>query len=109
MSDHVMLIYQPHQNVRQHEVKDQYTNCFDMAEQIYWVPTFLSREDPELPILTPEDLSKNVTNKDAVHVSELNDVLWNTIQQARKDGKLVLAMGAGSIDNWLRTRLAASL
>jgi UDP-N-acetylmuramate--alanine ligase len=105
LSDHVVLVYQPHQNVRQHEVQSDYTDCFEPAEEIYWVPTYLSREDPNLAILTPEELTKNITNKQAVHIAELNDELWDTINTARESGKLVLAMGAGSIDGWLRAKL----
>ncbi len=106
LSDHVVLVYQPHQNVRQHEIQKQYTTCFNDAEVVYWLPTYLSREDPNLAILTPEELSKNVTNRDAVQVADLDDDLWQHVQTARKDGKLVLAMGAGSIDGWLREELA---
>jgi UDP-N-acetylmuramate--alanine ligase len=106
LSDHVVLIYQPHQNVRQHEVRTAYTTCFEQAEQIYWLPTYLSREDPTLPILTPRELSQNVTNQQAVSFAELDDALWEIIQIARAEGKLVLAMGAGSIDGWLRDHLA---
>lgn len=109
LSDHVVLIYQPHQNVRQHEVKDQYVHCFEQADKIYWLPTYLSRENPLLPILTPEELSQNVTNRSAVHFADLDDVLWERIQAARNNGQLVLAMGAGDIDTWLRSRLAASV
>jgi UDP-N-acetylmuramate--alanine ligase len=105
ISDHIVLVYQPHQNVRQHEVINDYTDCFVLADEIYWVPTYLSRENPNLPILTPEELTQNITNKDAVHITELDDELWNTINTARQSGKLVLAMGAGSIDGWLRSRL----
>jgi UDP-N-acetylmuramate--alanine ligase len=105
VSDHIVLVYQPHQNVRQHEVKNDYTDCFSLAEEIYWLPTYLSREDPNLPILTPEELTQNITNKDAVHIADLNDELWDKINTARQSGKLVLAMGAGSIDGWLRSRL----
>jgi UDP-N-acetylmuramate--alanine ligase len=107
LSDHVVLIYQPHQNVRQHEIKNQYTDCFEQAEQIYWLPTYLSREDPNLPILTPEELIQNVANKNRVQIAELNDELWDHIQKSLDEDKLVLAMGAGTIDGWLRDKLAA--
>lgn len=106
LSDNVVLVYQPHQNIRQHEIKDQYTNQFELAESIYWLPTYLSREDPKLEILTPNDLIKNVTNKEAVSVVELNDSLWDTIQSLIKNGKLVVCMGAGTIDGWLREKLS---
>lgn len=105
LSDHVVLVYQPHQNIRQHEVRGEYTDCMTGAEEIYWLPTYLSREDPELAVLTPEQLSEKLVNKDVVHSIEMNDELWRAIDDARKDGKLVLVMGAGSIDQWVRTRL----
>lgn len=105
LSEHIVLVYQPHQNVRQHEIRNDYIHCFELAETVYWLPTYLSREDPTLPILTPQELSQNVTNKDAIHFGELDDSLWNTIEQARSRGKLVLAMGAGNIDHWLRENL----
>lgn len=105
LSDHVVLVYQPHQNVRQYEVRNQYVHCFELADKIYWLPTYLSRENPLLPILTPKELSQNVTNRSAVHFTELDDLLWEQIQAARSNGQLVLAMGAGDIDAWLRSRL----
>lgn len=107
LSDHIVLVYQPHQNIRQHELKDQYTDQFEKAEVVYWLPTYLSREDPNLPILSPAELFAHVTNRDRIHEASLDDALWQTIQAAREEGKLVLCMGAGSIDSWLRDRLAA--
>ena len=106
LADSVVLVYQPHQNVRQHEIRDQYTDQFQLADTTYWLPTYLSREDPNLEILTAEQLAANLTNRDAVHISELNSELWQHIEKARRDGKLVLCMGAGSIDSWLRDHLA---
>lgn len=107
LSDHVVAVYQPHQNIRQHEMRGRYTDCFELAEAIYWLPTYLAREDPALPVLTPAQLTENITNKANVRIAEMDDELWQAIQQAREDGKLVLVMGAGSIDAWLRSRLDA--
>lgn len=105
VSDHVVLVYQPHQNRRQQDIKDEYRNQFERAETIYWVPTYLVRGDTE-PVLTPEELYANVTNPSAFHSAKLDDELWNTIQRARTEGKLVLMMGAGTIDGWVRDHLA---
>lgn len=105
LSDDIVLVYQPHQNIRQHEIKDQYINQFENANLIYWVPTYLSREDPSLDILKPEDLTTNITNRENIEFAELNDELWQKLQSARSSGKLVLGMGAGSIDGWLREKL----
>ncbi len=105
LSDHVVLVYQPHQNVRQHEIRADYTDCFELAEEVYWLPTYLSREDPALPILTPQELTADVTNKSSIHTADLNDELWQAIEAAQAADKLVLVMGAGTIDSWVRTQL----
>lgn len=107
MADRVVLVYQPHQNVRQHEIRDEYTpDVFHNAETVYWLPTYQSRENPELTILTPAQLSSQL-DPHKVRAAALDDTLWHAITDARSDGKLVLAMGAGSIDSWLRGHLAA--
>ena len=106
LSDHVVLVYQPHQNRRQTRIQKDYLDQFELADDTYWLPTYLSREDPSEPILTPEDLTKNITNKASVHITEFGDQLWSDIQKARSEGKLVLCMGAGTIDSWVRERNA---
>ncbi|HEX6258992.1 MAG TPA: Mur ligase domain-containing protein [Candidatus Saccharimonadales bacterium] len=107
LSDHVVLVYQPHQNIRQHEIKTQYADCMREAEMIYWLPTYLSRENPSLPILSPQELSDTLTNRESVVISDLNEELWQHIQNELGAGSLVVAMGAGSIDAWLRQHVAA--
>lgn len=104
----VVLVYQPHQNVRQHQIRDNYTDCMHLAETIYWLPTYLSREDPSQSILTADELTVNLENKSSVKTANLDDSLWQAIEQARSEGKLVLCMGAGSIDTWVRESLANS-
>lgn len=108
LSDNVVLVYQPHQNVRQHEVKDLYKDSFSLATEVYWLPTYLSREDPNLPILTPQQLTANIRNKQIIKNSDLNNDLWQIIEQKRQQGYLVLGMGAGSIDGWLREHASNS-
>ena len=106
LSDQVVLVYQPHQNVRQHEIIDQYSaDIFRDANEIYWLPTYLTRENPDLPILTPQQLTKNI-DPEKLHFANLDDNLWQNITTAQKSGKLVLCMGAGTIDGWIREQLA---
>lgn len=105
LSEHVVLVYQPHQNRRQHRIKDMYRDQFELADTVYWLPTYLSREDPDEEILDPQTLIQNITNKDIVHEAAFDDELWTKIQAARAAGKLVLCMGAGTIDGWVRERL----
>ena len=108
LSDHVVLVYQPHQNTRQHQVRSGYTTCMEGAEAIYWLPTYQTREDDSLPILTPEQLTERLVNRSAVHYAEFNDELWQAIEQHRAAGHLVLCMGAGTIDAWVRGRVNAT-
>ncbi|MGB3946056.1 MAG: Mur ligase domain-containing protein [Candidatus Saccharimonadales bacterium] len=105
LSDKVVLVYQPHQNVRQHEIKSLYRNCFTDAAVVYWLPTYLSREDTSLSILTPDELVHNIANRGSIHIAEMNDELWTVIEKHRADGQLVLCMGAGSVDSWVRGQL----
>ncbi len=105
LNDRVVLVYQPHQNIRQHEVRERYTDeIFTNASEIYWLPTYLTREDPNLPVLTPEELTRQLTT-DKVHIARLDEALWQVIEQQRARGALVLGMGAGTIDGWLRGQL----
>lgn len=106
LSDNVILVYQPHQNVRQYEIKPLYREAFEDASKIYWLPTYLSREDQSLPVLTPAELTEGITNKRDISVADLSDDLWEAIEQHRMIGHLVLCMGAGSIDSWVRSHLA---
>lgn len=102
LSDRVVLVYQPHQNIRQHEIKHHYTPAvFANADEIYWLPTYLSRERPDLAVLTPTELGSQL-DPAKFHPSELDDTLWQRITDHRAAGHLVLCMGAGSIDSWVR-------
>lgn len=105
VSDKVALVYQPHQNVRQHEIQQEYTDeVFKNADKIYWLPTYLSREDPNLEILTPQQLSSQLSSR--VEYSDMDEALRQSITELRQNGYLVLCMGAGSIDTWVRSNLA---
>lgn len=97
----VVLVYQPHQNIRQYEIKNEYPEAVKAADKIYWLPTYLSREDGKR-VLTPAELTEGI---DYVTVSELDETLWQSIQNERAAGNLILIMGAGSIDTWIRSQL----
>ncbi|MDB5176564.1 MAG: murC [Candidatus Saccharibacteria bacterium] len=105
LNDDIVLVYQPHQNVRQHAVRSEYAHSFELASDVYWLPTYLTREDSSLAVLTPTELTKDINNQSAVHIAELDDTLWGNVQAARDRGALVLFMGAGSIDGWVREKL----
>lgn len=97
----IIALYQPHQNIRQHMIADQYKDCFSIAQKVYWLPTYLSREDKSLATLSPQDLINKLATKNAKLV-ELNADLVNTVKKEIDMGNLVIIMGAGDIDDWAR-------
>ncbi len=98
----IIVIYQPHQNTRQHEIMELYSSCFENATKVYWLPTHLSRENSDLDILTPEELSANVNSSVDVEIPRLDEDLRRKIIAHKEDGSLIIFMGAGSIDSWVR-------
>ena len=97
----VVAIYEPHQNSRQHEVRDGYRSAFKNADKLFWLPTYLTRENENLKVLKPADFIKDLENIDAVP-ADLNDSLKQVIKNYLKENYLVLLMTAGPADAWLR-------
>jgi len=102
----VVVVYQPHQNTRQHEVQDEYYDAFDGASKIFWLPTFLTRENPDLEVLQPAQLVEKLKNREVAEVVELNDELAESIRKYLDEGYLVVLMTAGPADKWLREKFA---
>lgn len=108
ISDDVVVVYQPHQNVRQHEVMDSYTDCFEGASKLYWLPTYLSREDASLDVLTPEQLIGSLTNKELAEIAKMDDSLAVKLNEHLDSGALIIAMAAGNLDSWVRENFSSS-
>lgn len=100
----IVVVYQPHQNTRQHEVRDGYFDVFKGADKIFWLPTYLTRENTDLPVLLPEELVKGLENQDVAEVAELNDELAERLKKYLAEGYLVALMTAGPADGWLREK-----
>lgn len=103
----VVVVYQPHQNTRQHEVREEYCDAFEGVDKIFWLPTYLTREDSNLPILTPKELVAELDNKEVAEVANLDNDLARRLKQYVVDGYLVLLMTAGPADNWWRENFAS--
>jgi UDP-N-acetylmuramate--alanine ligase len=105
----LVIIYEPLTNRRQHYIKDEYKDSFAGAKKLYWVPSYLAREDPDLPMLTPKDLIPHLSNSEIAEPAAMNDELEAAIRDHLEQGDLVVAMsasGTGSLDEWLRTLFA---
>lgn len=102
LNKNVIAVYQPHQNLRQHEIKHDYKNAFAGAKHVYWLPTYLSREDESLAVLSPEELIKELAEPDKAEAANLDDELKAKLDKHRASGELVVLMAAGTLDAWAR-------
>lgn len=101
----LIVLYEPLTNRRQHHIKNDYKDCFAGADHIYWLPTYLAREDSSQELLSPQDLIPYIANANVAEPAALNDDLLAKIKQHIAVGDLVVLMGAsggGSADEWLR-------
>jgi UDP-N-acetylmuramate--alanine ligase len=105
LSDKVAVVYQPHQNIRQHQIRQFYPNAFKNAKKVLWLPTYLSREDPHQPVLTPNDFVEDLPPSTHAEPAELGHRLLVNIHQLLADGYLVVLMSAGPADAYLRQNL----
>ena len=98
----VIAIYEPHQNTRQAELADLYADAFVGVTRLYWVPTYLTRENTKIKVLNPEQFIAKLKNKKLAEAAELNDELVEKVKEWHKKGYLVLLMSAGPADAWIR-------
>lgn len=107
VNQNVVVVYQPHQNIRQHEILSEggYKDSFNDAKKVYWLPTYLSREYTDLPLVPSEKLAESATNHESIEVTKMNTVLFKKVEEHAKNGDIVVAMSAGDLDTWLRENL----
>lgn len=98
----VIVVYQPHQNTRQHEVFSGYKDAFLGVSKLFWLPTYLTRENTKLRVLEPEEFIETLSNKEIAEVAELSSDFENRLRKYIKEGYLVVLMTAGPADGWFR-------
>ncbi len=103
--NNVVVVYEGLHNTRQHFIKEQLRHMFDHIKQLYVVPSYLAREDPNLQMLEPKDLVGLMSQYAPAEPAKLDDGLKQSIQAHADMGDLVLCLsagGGGSLDEWLR-------
>ena len=105
--DNIVVVYEGLHNTRQHFIKDELKDLFNDVKELYVVPSYLAREDPNLELLTPEKILDllSISVKDKAHEAGLDEELKHSIKERLDKGDLVLCLsagGAGSLDEWLR-------
>lgn len=109
LSDNVVVVYEPLTNRRQHYIKNEYKSLFNGAKKLYWTPSYLAREDPNQPVLSPTELIKQMDNKEIAEAAELDEWLKEKIRSHIKADDMVVCMsggGGGSLDEWLRANFS---
>lgn len=105
LSSNVVVVHEPLTDRRQHYIKDDYADLFEGVKKLYWVPSYLAREDPKLEVLTPAKLITHMNNPEIAEPAELNKSLKDHISNHLAAGDLVVCLsggGGGSLDEWLR-------
>ncbi|MDO4870499.1 MAG: Mur ligase domain-containing protein [Candidatus Saccharibacteria bacterium] len=99
--EQIIAVYEPHQNDRQCQFRDDYPNAFKQADQIYWLPTYVARDHHE-NILSPTELVANIPQASP---ADFNDKLINSLKQHLRQNHLVVLMTAGKLDSFVRHNL----
>lgn len=104
ITDDLVVVYEPLTDRRQHFTKDLYKDVFNKASKLYWLPSYLAREDSNNTIIDPRELVSGLTNKNS-DVATKSAELKKKILHHLKQGSTVLCLaggGGGSLDEWLR-------
>ncbi len=102
----VVVVYEPLTNRRQHYMLKDYKDCFAGAKKLYWIPSYLAREDPAQPTISPKELISHLDDPSIAEAKQRDDDLKQTIQNHLDQGDMVVAIaggGGGSLDEWIRT------
>ena len=105
----VVVLYEPLTDRRQHHMKDDYKDCFSGAAKVYWLPSYLAREDPNVAILTPQELITHLADPSIAQPAAMGPDLQQTISRHLAAGDIVVGIaggGGGSLDEWLRQEFA---
>jgi UDP-N-acetylmuramate--alanine ligase len=106
----VVVVYEPLTNRRQHYMLDEYRDCFAGASKLYWIPSYLAREDPAQRIIPPSELISHLSDPSIAEPMERGAELKKVIQKHLDQGDMVVCMAGGggdSLDDWLRQEFTA--
>jgi len=101
----LVIVYEPLTNRRQHYMIKDYGDSFNGASVVYWLPSYLAREDPTQKIISPSELIANLADPSLGRPMKRDNELKETIQKHLGNGDMVVGLaggGGGSLDDWLR-------
>ena len=106
----LVVVYEPLTNRRQHYILDDYKDVFTGADKLYWIPSYLAREDPKQRIIPPAELISHLDDPSIAEPLERDAKLKHAIQKHLDAGDMVVCMAGGggdSLDDWLRREFQA--
>jgi UDP-N-acetylmuramate--alanine ligase len=99
------VVYEPLTNRRQHYMMNDYGDVFSGAKKVYWIPSYLAREDAKQRIIPPAELITRLSDPSIAEAKERDTELKQIIQSHLDKGDMVVAMAGGggdSLDEWVR-------
>lgn len=99
----LIVVYQPHQNARQIEILNSggYGNSLNLASKIYWLPTYLTRENLE-GSKNPKQLISSLSNFGIAEEAKMDEILITKLKEDYLQDGVIIFFGAGNIDIWAR-------
>ena len=105
----LVVVYEPLTDRRQHYIKELYADVFEGVSKLYWVPSYLAREDKDTKVLTPDELITYLSDPSIATAANKDEQLKKDIQKHLDVGDMVVGIAGGggdSLDDWLRSNFA---
>jgi len=101
--EEIISIFQPHRISRLKDLKIEFSRSFKNADKVILCPIYTAGEILKLGF-NYSDFAKQLSSNSKVQVILINDKieLSNYIKNNIYGKKILIAMGAGSISNWIR-------
>ncbi len=101
--EEIISIFQPHRISRLKDLKLEFTRSFNYADKVILCPIYSAGETFKLGF-NYSDFAKQLSSNSKAQVILVNDKneLSNYIKNNIYGKKILIAMGAGSISNWIR-------
>lgn len=99
----IVSIFQPHRYSRVQSCWDQFLNCFDLSDAVFFTDIYPAGEQP-IEGVDSASLSSDLYHPNSNHIPGDLNQLKDSLQDKIQNGDVVLIMGAGNI-NQLTTML----
>lgn len=95
---YLTVIYLPHQNLRQIMIKDLYKGAFLGVDTLFWMDTYLSRENNE-DVLSALELSSYANHPNTIITKPGNELI-NKLRSIHQDPNNIIVLMTAGEDGW---------